>query len=204
MEKLPKDIRGKLKEGERLINNERRILVECVAAQLMQKFESPGSCGATAQWCNKLVAQFSVLADPGSSLGRKTVKMQFLYIIIYSKKSLRESIRQRIAYVQRLEKKSLVAECSVVDEPSGKSSPIIHDSEAARPQPALLSLFDNPDAKKPKVLAEDSDYLSVSYDKSSSEVDLAEIIQQSKNETSHLMVREGDLILLKNILKNNF
>ena len=44
-----------------------------MAAQLTEKFETPGKIGASAQWCHKLVARYPQLGDCGNNLMEKTV-----------------------------------------------------------------------------------------------------------------------------------
>ena len=71
---LDKRILGKLVGKARLTHTELTKLVKHMTAQLMEQFEKPGAVGATAQWCQKLIALYPQLADEGETSGEKTVK----------------------------------------------------------------------------------------------------------------------------------
>lgn len=44
-----------------------------MAFQLKEKFEKPGSAGATNQWCTKMISKYPTLAGSGREMFQKTV-----------------------------------------------------------------------------------------------------------------------------------
>ena len=70
---LPPSVMGKLCAKAKIKSKEFNIIVRQMAGQLRDKFKSPGSEGATAQWCFKMVTLYPSLADEGTTLFAKTV-----------------------------------------------------------------------------------------------------------------------------------
>lgn len=61
-------------------------IIRQLADQLKEKWENPGSIGATAQWCSKLVSMYPIVGQDGTNKMQQTVIIiiQLLAIVILS------------------------------------------------------------------------------------------------------------------------